>query len=126
MDPRYAYPQAHYTTYRPGPSDQYWAGGNYGMHAMNIPVPPPPMYDPSASARPPQYDYVGAPPPATMSKVDPAQAQYHPPEWTRRPAEGTSAGVAADVPPPAGPPPTSVARNETGRSETSNNPFARS
>lgn len=116
VDPRYAYPQAAYTNYRADPSAQQWAAGSaYGMHAMNVPVmPPPPMYDPSSAARPPQYDYAVAPP---ASKVDPAQAQFHPPEWTRRPD--------ADVPPPVGPPPSAVARNETGRSETSNNPFAR-
>lgn len=68
VDPRYAYPQATYTNYRPGYYQQYPPG--YNM--QNMP-PPPPMYDPSAP-RPPMYDG-----PQGGSKLAPTQDYEAPP-----------------------------------------------
>lgn len=68
VDPRYAYPQATYTNYRPGYYQQYPPG--YNM--QNMP-PPPPMYDPSAP-RPPMYDG-----PQGGTKLAPTQDYEAPP-----------------------------------------------
>lgn len=87
VDPRYAYPQATYTNYRPGYYQQYPPG--YNM--QNMP-PPPPMYDPSAP-RPPMYDG-----PQGGSKLAPTQDYEAPPPG----------------PPPPGPRPAE--RNDTGSS----------
>jgi hypothetical protein len=83
FDPRYAYPQSTFGTYRQ-------AGEHYGMHAM-----PPPVYDPNAQ-RPPVYE-----PPTGATKADPSQWRSEP---TRRPIEATY----GDFAPPSGPPPNQL------------------
>ncbi|KAI0895566.1 hypothetical protein F4806DRAFT_497134 [Annulohypoxylon nitens] len=80
VDPRYAWPQASYTTY-PAPGYGPPPNGAYGMHSM-----PPPVYDPNN--RPPMYEGGGAPPMGS-TKVDPMQT-------------GVTGGEYA---PPPGPPP---------------------
>ncbi|KAI1772609.1 hypothetical protein F4818DRAFT_133612 [Hypoxylon cercidicola] len=83
VDPRYAWPQASYTSYQqPGAG---YGPGTYGMHAM-----PPPVYDPNN--RPPMYEGGGAP--MGGSKVDPVQTGVEP---ARQPSD--------DFAPPPGPPP---------------------
>ncbi|KAI0107338.1 hypothetical protein F4776DRAFT_432330 [Hypoxylon sp. NC0597] len=88
VDPRYAWPQASYTNYQPGPG---YGPNTYGMHPM-----PPPVYDPNN--RPPMYE--GAPPPMGGSKVDPMQAGF-------APAQQQPTG---DYAPPPGPPPAAAQR----------------
>ncbi|KAL7620699.1 hypothetical protein AAE478_009694 [Parahypoxylon ruwenzoriense] len=88
VDPRYAWPQASFTTYQPGPGYSAGPSGAYGMHSM-----PPPVYDPNN--RPPVYEGGPAAPPVG-SKIDPAQ---------------TSSGSAQqDYAPPPGPPPAAAQR----------------
>ncbi|KAH6657889.1 hypothetical protein BKA67DRAFT_202062 [Truncatella angustata] len=74
VDPAYAYPQATYMHYQPGP-------GYYGMQSM----PPPPVYDPN---RPPMYPGGPMPMPQGSSKIDPEQAGggYAPPPGPPPPA----------------------------------------
>ncbi|KAI1375444.1 hypothetical protein F4677DRAFT_137918 [Hypoxylon crocopeplum] len=87
VDPRYAWPQASYSNYQPGPG---YGSNAYGMHPM-----PPPVYDPSG--RPPMYE--GGPPPMGGSKVDPIQTGVEP---ARQPGD--------DYAPPPGPPPAAAQR----------------
>ncbi|KAI1384033.1 uncharacterized protein F4822DRAFT_58950 [Hypoxylon trugodes] len=83
VDPRYAWPQASYTTY-----PQPYGGGAYAM--------PPPVYDPNN--RPPMYEGGGAPP-MGGSKIDPMQTGVEPAR--------TGGG---DYAPPPGPPPAAALR----------------
>ncbi|KAI2616018.1 hypothetical protein GGR54DRAFT_246455 [Hypoxylon sp. NC1633] len=87
VDPRYAWPQASYSSYQPG---QGYGADHYGMHSM-----PPPVYDPNN--RPPMYE--GGPPPMGGSKVDPVQNGVEP---VRQPSD--------DYAPPPGPPPSAAQR----------------
>lgn len=85
-----------YQTYRP---DYY--GAQPGM------PPPPPMYD--AAGRPPMYDG-----PQGATKAAPSQWPQPPPAAAQGPA-----GRDEEYGVPSGPPPSHVARNNTG----SSNPY---
>lgn len=98
-DPNYQNPSVYYNQYPP-------PGGQYGMHPM-----PPPMYDPNTPP-PPTYQ-----PPAGGTKVDPSQWRAEP---TRRPTETNDPAPSYEAPP--GPPPA-VRPQNTGASESSNNPY---
>jgi len=103
-DPSYQNPSVFYQPYS--------ASGQYGMHPMPQPMPPP-MYDPNAPM-PPTYQ-----PPEGATKVDPSQWRSQP---TRRPAEGED--PAPDYEAPAGPPPAAhIGTEHTGASTVSNNPY---
>lgn len=109
VDPRYAFPQSNYRTYRPE-----YANQQYNMQG-NMP-PPPPMYDPSG--RPPMYDG-----PAGGTKTAPSQWTQDP---THRPSGAAAAGAAGaggqdeEYGAPSGPPPAHMQQPEhTG----STNPY---
>lgn len=100
VDPRYAFPQSAYSTYRP----EYYA--QYRMQT-DMP-PPPPMYDPSG--RPPTYSA-----PVGGTKTAPSQWTQAP---THRPAD-EEYGAAPPGPPPAHTAAAPVAPEHTG----STNPY---
>ncbi|KAF3762199.1 hypothetical protein M406DRAFT_341467 [Cryphonectria parasitica EP155] len=100
VDPRYAYPQSSYTTYRPDYQGQY-----YNMQP-NMP-PPPPMYDPAG--RPPIYDG-----PVGGTKTAPSQ-------WTQGP---TPRPADEEYGSPEGPPPAHTAASPVAPQGTgSSNPY---
>lgn len=105
VDPRYAFPQSSYTTYRPEYANQQ----QYHMQG-NMP-PPPPMYDPSG--RPPMYDG-----PAGGTKTAPSQWAQEP---THRP--GGAAGQDEEYGAPSGPPPPPTAHVQQPEHTGSTNPY---